>query len=93
MHVRRLRALTRLAALNTSGCNTIRSDRGIERIVSELVDIYTKVGRLEAMKGEEGVRSRLATYYKPGAVDRVVKAEAFLDLAKRRFRAKLSEEL
>ena len=37
---------------------TCNSDDGIDAIVKELVGIYEKVGRLEAMKGEEGVRSR-----------------------------------
>jgi hypothetical protein len=34
------------------------SDDGIGAAVKELVAIYEKVGRLDAMKGEEGVRSR-----------------------------------
>lgn len=139
--------------------NHDNSDNGIEAIVKELVAIYDKAGRLEAMHGEDGVRSRcgyiarcrytefaaltlqnlshptlllydafllvlhtravhlcllilaqnrcvecdaicshkliairLASYYEPGAPDRLTKAQAFLELVKRRFGAKMAQK-
>ena len=69
-----------------------RLDDGVDAVVRQLVALHTKTGKLEAMKGEPGIRKRLSQYWAgPDDPERLSKAEAFATLVKRRFKAFLDE--
>jgi hypothetical protein len=73
--------------------STVEDD--LETLIQEALGVYQKIQKLDVMGGEEGLRKRILSYgagLEPDDPQRVIRAQEFLELVKRRFAKRLINE-